>query len=80
MVVKIAPYSGKALHYGNMELSEFCLIAEARLHQQLRCLNGAKRKDDFKRSSDADNLSLVGELHARRALPVKKDACNHRPR
>jgi hypothetical protein len=70
--MKIAPYSRKALQHGNMKLSEFCLIAEARLHQQLRCLNGAKRKDDFK-------LSLIGELHARRALTVKKNAGNHRP-
>ena len=54
MVVKIATYAGEFLHHRNMKVSEFCLVADARLHEQLWRLDGAEREHDFKRSRDAD--------------------------
>jgi hypothetical protein len=43
----VASDAGQVLAHGNAKFREFLLVADAGLHQQLRCLNGALREDDL---------------------------------
>ena len=76
----MSPHSRQVLHDGNAELCEFVPISNARLHQEFRGLDGAKRNDDFQRSFEPTQRAIVKNLHAGRAIPIENDPRDERSR
>ena len=80
MIVHIASDAGQVLAHGDTKFREFLMVADAGLHEQLWCLNGALRKHDLKACFGLAELALVLELDARCPLAFKENTGRQRSR
>src|SRR6516165_2879786 len=62
------------------ESLEFCLVADARLHQYLRSVDRSHRHNDLGRSAKPANLALVRDINGNSPLAVEYQAQDQRRR
>src|SRR6516165_6414278 len=62
------------------ESLEFCLVADARLHQYLRSVDRSHRHNDLGRSANPANLAPVRDVNGNSLLAVEYQAQDQRRR
>jgi len=62
------------------ESLEFCLVADARLHQYLRSVDRSHRHNDLGRSVNPANLAPVRDVNGKSPLAVEYQAQDQRRR
>src|SRR5262245_43553555 len=80
MVLKPHPDSRKMLDDRDSEASQFGLIADTRLHEDLRSVYRPKRQNHLVLCTNATGASFMRNLHAGRSLALESQPSNQRVR
>src|SRR5215469_14177632 len=76
MVLKPLSDSQEMLEYRDSKAPEFVLVANARLHQDLRRMNCTKRQNHLANRTNPADAALIGNLNARCSLVLESQAGN----
>src|SRR5262249_6268834 len=78
MVLKPVSDSRETLDYRDSEAPQFGLVADTRLHEDLRRVYRAKRQNHLPLCANATSASFIGNLDAGGSVALESQPCNQR--
>src|SRR5580700_8999915 len=73
VILKVLPHSRERLHEGYSEALKLGLVADARLHQYLRRVNGAQRQHNLVARIDTLRFSVINNLDTSGSLTFENN-------
>ncbi|SPM26664.1 Mycobacterium terramassiliense ORFan, partial [Mycobacterium terramassiliense] len=80
VVLKVAPDTGQMLPNGDSYPTQLGFVSDARLHQHLRCVNGAQRQDDLSVDGHPMHRAAMNDLDPGSPVAVEDHTRDQRVR